>query len=102
MYLYNETIENIKKQIVEKFRPVDIILFGSHAKGLARRQSDIDICVITETENKRKLVQDILLEIDYDVNLDVVVYTPTQWQQYKDDKAMFAHIINKTGVSIVG
>jgi len=102
MYLYNETIENIKKQIVEKFRPVDVILFGSHAKGLARRQSDIDICVITETENKRKLVQDILLEIDYDVNLDVVVYTPAQWQQYKDDKAMFAHVINKTGVSIVG
>ncbi len=99
---FNETIENIRNQIIKKFNPVDVILFGSQAKGLVRKQSDVDICVITETDNKRKLVQDILLEVDCDIDLDVVVYTPTQWQRYKDDKAMFAHVINKTGVSIVG
>jgi len=98
----NETVESVKKQIIEKFKPVDVILFGSHAKGLARKQSDIDICVITETDNKRKLVQDILLEVDCDVDLDVVVYTPKQWEQYKNDKSRFAHVINKTGVRIGG
>lgn len=98
----NEKIVSITKQIIEKFKPVDIILFGSYAKGLARRQSDIDICVIAETDNKRQLVQDILLEIDCDIDLDVVVYTPKQWEQYKNNKSMFAHIINKTGVRIGG
>ncbi len=102
MSIHDETIQNIKNQIVNKFQPVDIILFGSRAKGFARSKSDIDICVIKETDNKRELVQDILLEIDSDFDLDVIVYTPEQWAKYKDDKAMFAHVIYKTGVSISG
>ncbi|MBU7007082.1 nucleotidyltransferase domain-containing protein [Phosphitispora fastidiosa] len=102
MPIYDETIQNVKRQIVNKFHPVDVILFGSHAKGLVRKSSDIDICVIKDTQNKRELIQDILLEIDSDIDLDVIVYTPAQWEKYKDDKTMFAHVINKTGVSIVG
>lgn len=102
MSVHDEEVQSIKNQIINKFHPVDVILFGSRAKGLARKSSDIDICVIKDTRNKRKLVQDILLEIDCDVDLDVVVYTPAQWERYKDDKSMFAHVINKTGVSIGG
>jgi predicted nucleotidyltransferase len=102
MTICNESIQNIKNQIINKFNPVDIILFGSLAKGLSRKGSDIDICVIKETDNKRKLIQDILFEVDEDVDLDVVVYTPSQWERYKNDKMMFAHVINRTGVSIVG
>ena len=102
MPIHDEAVQNIKNQIVNKFHPVDIILFGSRAKGLVRNRSDIDICVIKDTNNKRKLVQDILLEIDCDVDLDVIVYTPAQWEKYKNDKSMFAHVINRTGVSIGG
>lgn len=102
MYPYKQIIEDIKNQILEKFKPIDIILFGSFAKGLVRKHSDIDICVITYTDNKRELVRDILLEVDCDFDLDVVVYTPEQWQRYQDDKAMFANVIKRTGVSLIG
>lgn len=102
MSFHDEAIKSIGNQIIKKFDPVDIILFGSRAKGLVRKSSDIDICVIKDTNNKRKLVQDIMLEIDSDVDLEVIVYTPTQWERYKNDKSMFAHVINKTGVRIGG
>jgi predicted nucleotidyltransferase len=102
MSVHDEAVQSIRNQIVNKFNPVDVILFGSRAKGLVRKRSDIDICVIKDTQNKRKLVQDILLEIDCDVDLDVVVYTPAQWEKYKNDKSMFANVINRTGVSLGG
>lgn len=99
---YDKEIEDIKNQILDKFHPADIILFGSCARGRVSKGSDIDLCVIVETNDKRQMVRDILLEIEYDIDLDVVVYTPEEWQKYKEDKSTFAGIINRTGVSLVG
>jgi len=99
---YDNEIEKIKNQIINKYAPKDIILFGSCAKGLVKRGSDIDICVILETEDKRKILREMLVDIEYDVDLDIVIYTPSEWSRYKDDKANFANIINRTGVSLVG
>ncbi len=97
---YDSEIEAIKNQIFNTYYPLDIILFGSCAKGRVTRSSDIDLCLILETEDKRRKVRDILVNLDYDV--DLVIYTPEEWRKYKDDKATFAGIINKTGVSLIG
>lgn len=99
---YDVEIEHIKNQLVKKYNPIDIIIFGSCAKGRVTRSSDVDICIILETKDKRKIVRDILVEVDYQVDLDVVVYTPQEWQNNKDDQATFAGIINRTGVSLIG
>ena len=99
---YDFEIENIKNQLIRKYHPIDIILFGSCARGRVTRRSDIDICMILETNDKRKIVRDILFEVEYEVDLDVVVYTPQEWQTNKDDRATFASIIKRTGVSLIG
>lgn len=99
---YNQEIEKIKNQLVRKYQPVDIILFGSCAKGRVSRNSDIDLCLIFDTTDKRKMIMDILSEIEYDVDLDVVIYTQEEWRKYKNNKATFAGAINKTGVSLFG
>ncbi len=97
---FDSEIETIKNQIFNTYHPLDIILFGSCAKGRVTRSSDIDLCLIMQTEDKRKTIRDILINLDYDV--DLVIYTPEEWGKYKDDKATFAGIINKTGVSLIG
>ncbi|HOJ10334.1 MAG TPA: nucleotidyltransferase domain-containing protein [Clostridiales bacterium] len=102
MIPYYEEIENIKNQILSKYNPKDIILFGSCAKGRVSRTSDIDICVILDTTDKRQIVREMLVDIESDADLDIVVYTPDEWEKYKYDKAKFANIINRTGVSIIG
>lgn len=99
---YDNEIEKIKKQIIDKYHPADIILFGSCAKGLIRKGSDIDLCIVMDTSDKRQTVRDMLLEVDYDIDLDIVVYTPLEWSKYKDDNATMAGVIHRTGVSLVG
>ena len=102
MCSYNQEIENIKVQLINKFHPMDIILFGSCAKRRVTKHSDIDICVIVDTDDKRQTVRNILLGIEHEMDMDVVVYTPDEWQKYKDNAATFAGVINKTGVSLIG
>ncbi len=97
-----EIIMHIINQIKEKFQPIEILIFGSYAKGVVREKSDLDLCIITETDNKRKLVQKMLVEIDAEIDIDYVVYTPTEWEAYKDDPTTFAHIIYSKGVRLIG
>jgi uncharacterized protein len=99
---YDKEIQNIKNQIINKYHPEDIIIFGSCAKGRVSKGSDIDLCVIMETNDKRQAVRNILVEIEYDIDFDVVIYTPNEWKKYKEDKSTFANIINRTGVSLIG
>jgi predicted nucleotidyltransferase len=37
-----EAIDRVVEQIVEKFKPQKIILFGSYARGNPRPESDVD------------------------------------------------------------
>lgn len=97
---FDSEIETIKNQILNMYHPLDIILFGSCAKGRVTKGSDIDLCLILKTDDKRKTIRDILVSLDYDV--DLVIFTPEEWERYKHDKATFAGIINKTGVSLIG
>ena len=62
-------LENLKEQIVNKFNPQEIVLFGSLAKGIFRSNSDIDICIIKDTDNKRELITEIYTEVDSRVPL---------------------------------
>ncbi|HLF73922.1 MAG TPA: nucleotidyltransferase domain-containing protein [Anaerolineales bacterium] len=39
-------IDEIVRQIVEKFHPQKIILFGSYARGNPRPESDVDLLVV--------------------------------------------------------
>ncbi len=101
--MYNkDRIRSLTNQIVQKYNPIDIFLFGSNAKGLVRKNSDIDLCVIMNTDNKRKTIQDMLYSLDYDVDLDIVIYTEEEWEKYRNDLSTFAGIIYKTGVSLLG
>ena len=53
MEVLKNEVDYIKNQIVEKYSPEKIILFGSVAKGIFRDSSDIDLCIIKDTNNKR-------------------------------------------------
>ncbi len=100
--ILTKEIDSIVSQIINKFNPLDIFIFGSYAKGLINKRSDIDLCIIINTHNKRKLVEKILLEIEYDSDVDIVIYTKEEWERYKDDPSTFANIIFRTGGSVIG
>ncbi|QGG46439.1 nucleotidyltransferase domain-containing protein [Heliorestis convoluta] len=101
MLPYEKDINKIRSQLIEKFNPIDIILFGSCAKKRVRRGSDIDLCIIISTKNKRETTMEMYLAIESDIDIDFVLFTPDEWLTYKEDLTTFAGLIHRTGVSIL-
>ncbi|WP_170045765.1 nucleotidyltransferase domain-containing protein [Clostridium thermosuccinogenes] len=99
--LTNE-INLIKEQIVSLYNPSKIILFGSQAKGTATIKSDIDLCVVKDTENKRELLADMYLNIESSKPFDLLLYTEAEWNQCVNDTTSFAYLIDKKGTVIYG
>lgn len=46
----DELLEEITRNIVERFHPEKVILFGSHAWGNPERDSDVDLFVVMESD----------------------------------------------------
>ena len=91
-------IASLQRQIIEICAPQKIILFGSQAKGTATERSDIDICIIAETTNKRELLTDLYCEIDSEKPVDFLLYTPEEWNKNIVDAQSFAYKLNREGV----
>lgn len=72
----SEELKKIQENIIQKFNPLAIILFGSYARNTQNEESDIDIAIISfNTEKneiykiKQELEEIVLKDIDL-VNLE--------------------------------
>ena len=72
------TIDRMVKRIVKKFDPDKIILFGSHARGEAGPDSDVDLLVVMPVEGSRreKALEISSLLRDFVIPTDIIVTTP--------------------------
>jgi predicted nucleotidyltransferase len=79
-------LDDAVKRIVDQFHPAKIILFGSHARGSARPDSDVDLLVVMDVkESKRRQAVEIDLALaDRTFPLDVIVVTPAEFERYRD------------------
>jgi len=75
-----DLVQTMVQRIVERFRPLCIILFGSRARGEAGPWSDVDLLgVLPEVADKRRVTVEILRALgDLPVSKDVVVMTPEE------------------------
>lgn len=79
-------IENMVERIATEFDPDTIILFGSHARGQAGPDSDVDLLVVMPVKGSKRAKQ---LEIraalrDVHVPKDIIVSRPEEFQWRKD------------------
>jgi uncharacterized protein len=90
-------IEAFSQQIVEKFQPERIILFGSYAYGQPTEDSDVDLLVILTFEGMSvQTAVAIRQQIKPPFPLDLIARTPEQIQQRLDMGDFFIQdIINK-------
>ena len=72
-------IRRVVQQIVERFDPQKVILFGSYADGKPTDDSDVDLLVVMDSP-RRNVEQAILIarELDYQFALDLMVRRPRQ------------------------
>ena len=73
-------------RIIKRFNPEKIILFGSYAYGKPTMDSDIDLMIVMDTDEKphkravliRKALKDI------GIPKDIIVKTPQEFERFKD------------------
>lgn len=81
---FQAEIKKITAQIIKNYRPERIILFGSLARGNFSEDSDVDLLIIKETKDRRiDRIKKILLEVDYNLPFEPLVYTQSELEERK-------------------
>lgn len=77
-----EKINGIAKQIVEKYQPIKIVLFGSGAKSKGD-VNDIDLILIKEDVPYygAERMRELYCLIETDIAVDFLVYKPHEWKK---------------------
>ncbi len=98
-------IDRMVKRIVKKFHPEQVILFGSHARGEAGPDSDVDLLIVMNFEGTAfdQAVEIRLALHDFRIPKDVMVTTPEnfawrkevvgtiEWPAAREGKVLYAH-----------
>jgi predicted nucleotidyltransferase len=80
------TIDRMVKRIVRRFHPEQVILFGSHARGEAGPDSDVDLLVVMNFEGTafEKGLEIRLVLHHFLVPTDIIVTKPTDFAWRKE------------------
>ncbi|HHT9125821.1 MAG TPA: nucleotidyltransferase domain-containing protein [Candidatus Brocadiia bacterium] len=77
-----KVINDIAERIKEGYKPSKIILFGSYAYGKPHRDSDIDLLVVKETQDRpidrRVTVRRIVSDVRRGFPFSAIVVTPKE------------------------
>jgi predicted nucleotidyltransferase len=82
----DRAIQRMVRRIVRQFHPERVILFGSHARGNAGPDSDVDLLVVIPVEGQKhkKQVQIRVALHDISVPKDIIVTTPEDFEWRKE------------------
>ena len=77
-------IDSISNQIIEKYRPQKIILFGSAAKDRFTPDSDLDFFIIKEEVPYlgRDRYRELSRMIERDAAVDFIIYKPEEFNDW--------------------
>lgn len=81
-----ERIQEMVHRIVNQFHPQKIILFGSHARGTAGPDSDVDLMIVMPISGTRRQKQIEVRVALHDIRMpkDIIVVTPEDIERRKD------------------
>jgi len=96
-----QQIEEFARQLVEKFRPERIVLFGSHADGTATHDSDVDLLVVMSHEgNAVQKAIEIRLVLDAPFPLNLIVRDAAVLKQRIASGDFFLREVLEKGISL--
>ena len=91
-------------RIVADFQPEKVILFGSHARGGATTDSDVDLLVVMPVDgSKREKMVEIGVALhDIPVPKDIIVSTPEEYAWRSQVIGTLEYPANKEGKLLYG
>ena len=98
--LSKELIDEITSRLAKALHPESIYLFGSHAKGFADRDSDVDLFVVvpdTDVDQRQLARQGRRSLWGLRIPVDLVVCTDSQVKKWAPVNCNFIHTVIKKG-----
>ena len=101
---YQSEINTIADQIIQKYKPEKIILFGSAARGEFRRDSDVDLLIIKKDTPLygEDRIRELNRLIQRNIPLDLLVYRPEEFEKRLEMGDPFLKRILKEGKVLYG
>ena len=95
-------VRDIVRRIVDTGQPEKVILFGSQARGDARLHSDFDVLVIKQSDEPRhrRSVPLYVALADLPVEVEVMVYTPEEVEEWSEVPQAFVTTAVREGTTI--
>lgn len=86
-------INSIKDQLIKKYKPQKIVLFGSYAYGQPTPESDVDLLVVVDTDKKfHERVQEVRKLLPKDRPFDLIILTPLEYQKARMQNSLLLEI----------
>jgi len=97
-------IENITQQIVDKYKPQKVILFGSAAWGKLTPDSDLDFVIIKKDTPYlgRDRMREVYELVKKNMAADFLVYRPDEYKEGLSSGDPFLKMINTRGKILYG
>jgi predicted nucleotidyltransferase len=101
---FEKEIQDITQQIIEKYKPDKIILFGSAARSELREDSDLDFVIIKgETPYYgADRIRQLSKMINRNVPVDFLIYRPEEFDKRLRMGDPFLKLITKEGKVLYG
>ncbi len=95
MYPNEAALNKLISRIVEEVHPVQIILFGSGARGEMRQDSDLDIMVVMpDGVHRRSTAQKLYRTLSgFTIPFEFLVVTSSDLEKYKDNTGLIYHTV---------
>ncbi len=101
---FQKEIESITLQIIEKYKPTKIILFGSAARGQFDAESDADFLIIKKDTPfyGADRIRELSRMIERKIPVDLLVYKPEEFEKRLELGDPFLKAILKEGKVLYG
>jgi len=101
---FQKEIESITIQIIEKYKPAKIILFGSAARGQFGPDSDADFLIIKKETPfyGADRIRELSRMIERSIPVDLLVYKPEEFEKRLELGDPFLKAILKEGKVVYG
>lgn len=95
-------LREFKKDVNKKVKLDKMILFGSRARGKAKKTSDIDLLFVSKKFKGKKYFKrspEFYLMWDYDYDVDIICLTPEEVAKKRRETGIINYAINE-GIEI--
>ena len=101
---FQKEIESITAQIIERYKPEKIILFGSASRGKSGLDSDVDLLIIKKDTPLygADRIRELSRIIERNIPVDFLVYRPEEFEKRLKMGDPFLKVVLKEGKVLYG